>query len=494
MFKGLIRNTAVSAIAYFVISLLGIWVTGALASTYGLAAFGTITLARLFTATGLIGIFDLGAPENASHVVARARATGNWTAAVQAIEWLLLFTFVASLICTLGPWLGVNHGSENLFWHVIVVSALVFPLCLTSQVAEGVCRGFEHYAQIRGLEVFTALAYAVGCWFLIKLQQPFLFAIYLFIALSTFRALVANTLAWRVLRRHVPAIEMHLSKEAGRHMVERTWLVAPNKILSTVQTQSIPLVVGLMVGVAGAGIYDLLMRLPRFAKSALGLLNSAVMPFASRLEAANSNQALRTLSERGVMVIAFVTAPPLFALAVFSEQILHLWVGDGLSHYWVWQSFAFSTPLVTVIISFASMTMFSKSNILKIMTWMMIVRLIIQYAIAVVLIGQLGERAFILGATGAVLITSVWELKVLLKQDATGAVKRGLLSMFALCSILGALAFPATAFATNLPLLLLGLAVFSLLSWLMVWILVIPKEFQAKLVSNLRHSFLGSRK
>lgn len=503
MFHTLIRNTAVSAFAYFVISVLGIWVTGALASTYGLAAFGTITLARLFTVTGLIGVCDLGAPENASHVVARARSTGNWAEAMQAIQWLLLFTLVASLICMLimlllsrmlGPWLGVNHGSENLFWHVLVVSALVFPLCLTSQVAEGVSRGFERYAQIRGLEVFTSLAYAVGCWLFIKLQQPFLYAIYLFIALTTLRALIAYALAWKLLRAHVPQMEKHLSRDVGCHMVERTWLVAPNKILATVQVQSIPLAVGLMVGVAGAGVFDLLMRLPRFAKAALGLLNSAVMPFASRLEAANSQQALRTLSERGVMVIAFLTAPPLFALAVFSEPLLHLWVGDKLSHYWAWQSFAFSTPLLTVIIGFASLTMFGKSDILKIMTWMVFVRLVIQYVIAAALIRQLGERAFILGATSAVLITSVWELKMLLKQDVTGVVKRGLFNMFALCALLSAVAFPATAFVTNVPLLLVGLAVFSLLAWLMVWVFIIPKDFQTKLVGNLRHSFFGSRK
>jgi O-antigen/teichoic acid export membrane protein len=503
LYHSLIRNTAVSAFAYFVISVLGIWITGALASNYGLAAFGTITLARLFTVTGLIGVFDMGAPENASHVVARARSTGNWTEAMQAIHWLLLFTFVASLVCTfimlllsrmLGPWLGVSHDTENLFWHVLVVSALVFPLCLTSQVAEGISRGFERYAQVRGLEVFTSLAYATGCWIFIKLQQPFLYAIYLFVALTTFRALVAYVLAWRLLRKHVPTIEKRFSKEVGNHMLERTWLVAPNKILSTVQIQSIPLVVGLMVGVAGAGVFDLLMRLPRFAKSALGLLNSAVMPFASRLEAANSQHALRTLSERGVMVIAFLTVPPLFALAVFSKQILHLWVGDALSHYWAWQSFAFSTPLLTVIIGFASLTMFSKSDILKMMTWMVIVRLIIQYIIAVAFIGQLSERAFILGTTVAVLITSVWELKVLLKQDINGTVKRGLISMFALCSLLSIVAFPVTAFVTNVPLLLLGLSVFSLVSWLMVWIFVIPKDFQTRLIGNLKHSFFGSRK
>lgn len=504
MFSTLIRNTAISAIAYFVISVLGIWVTGALASTYGLTAFGVITLARLFSATGLVGVFDLGTPENASHVVARARATGDWAEAIRSVQWLALFAFIASLFAALitlllsqrlGPWLAVDKGSEDMFQHVLLVSAIVLPLCLTSQVAEGVIRGFERYAIVRGLEVFTSVAYALGAWFLMDSRQPFSLVIYLYLALTVVRALVAYSLAWAALRNHASPAGPSPSTATWRIMLDRTWLVGPNKILATLQTQSVPLVIGFMVGVTGAAVYDLLMRLPRFVKSALGLLNSAVLPFASRLEAANSRVTLRTLHEHGLIMIAFLTAPPLFALAVFSEQLLHLWVGDTLARYWGWQSLAFSTPLITVIIGFASMSMFSKTEVLKLMSLMVGVRLVVQYAIAWPLSDALGERAFILGTTVAVLVTAVWELRLLLKlQGIDSSVKRSLLKLFALCGVLGAAAFPATGLATTVPLLLLGLAVHSLLSWFMVWMLVIPKDFQQRLISNLKSSFFSWRK
>lgn len=504
MFSTLIRNTAISAIAYFVISVLGIWVTGALASTYGLTAFGVITLARLFSTTGLMGVFDLGTPENASYVIARARATGDWPEAIRSVQWLALFAFVASLLSALitqllsqrlGPWLGVDKDSEDMFQDVLVISAIVLPICLTSQVAEGVIRGFEQYAIVRGLEVFTAVAYALGGWFLMDSRQPFFLVIYLYLALTVVRALIAYFLAWAALRGHVSHAGPSPSAATWRVMLDRTWLVGPNKILATLQTQSVPLVIGLMVGVTGAAVYDLLMRLPRFVKSALGLLNSAVLPFASRLEAANSGVTLRTLHEHGLIMIAFLTAPPLFALAVFSEQLLHLWVGDMLARYWVWQSLAFSTPLITVIVGFASMSMFSKTEVLKLMSLMVGVRLLVQYAIAWLFIGVLGERAFILGTTVAVLVTAVWELKLLLKlQGVDSSVKRNLLKLFALCGALGAAALPATTLATTVPLLLFGLAVLSLLSWFIVWILVIPKDFQRRLISNLKSSFFSWRK
>jgi hypothetical protein len=166
-----------------------------------------------------------------------------------------------------------------------------------------------------------------------------------------------------------------------------------------------------------------------------------------------------------------------------------------LARYWGWQSLAFSTPLITVIIGFASLSMFSKTEVLKLMTVMVGVRLVVQYAIAWPFIGALGERAFILGTTVAVLVTAVWELKLLLKlQGIDSSVKRSLFKLFAVCGVLGAAAFPATGLANTVPLLLFGLAVLALLSWLMVWMLVIPKDFQQLLISNLKSSLFSWRK
>lgn len=504
LFSTFIRNTAISAVAYFVISLLGIWVTGALASTYGLAAFGVITLARLFSATGLMGVFDLGAPDNASHVIAQARATGDWADAMRSVQWLLLFAFIASLFAAmimllvsqrLGPWLGVEKGSEDMFRQVLIVSAIVLPVCLTSQVSEGVIRGFEQYATVRGLEVFTAVAYALGCWYLMDSGRSFFLVIYIYVALTVVRALAAYVFAWAALRGHLSPAGSSPSGATWRVMLNRTWLVGPNKILATLQTQSVPLVIGLVVGVTGAAVYDLLMRLPRFVKSALGLLNSAVLPFASRLEAANSRITLRTLHGHGLIIVGLLTVPPLFVLAVFSEQLLYLWVGDILARYWAWQSLAFSTPMVTVIVGFASMSMFSNIEALKLMSLMVGVRLVMQYAIAWLFFDALGERAFILGAALAVLVTAVWELKFLLNlQGVVNSVKRSLIKLFTVCGALGAAALPVTTFAATLPLLLLGLASLSLLSWFMVWVLVIPKDLRRRLISNLKSSFFSWRK
>src|SRR3546814_20034267 len=71
------------------------------------------------------------------------------------------------------------------------------------------------------------------------------------------------------------------------------------------------------------------------------------------------------------------------------------------------------------MIGFSSMSMFSKGSVLKIMSLTIIARLALQYGIAALLIGQLQERAFILGTTTAVLLTAIVELRMLLTLQGT---------------------------------------------------------------------------
>ena len=60
MFKSLIKNTLISGVAFFAVSVLGLLLVPYLVSAYGVAGFGIISMARLFIPLMGMGIFDLG--------------------------------------------------------------------------------------------------------------------------------------------------------------------------------------------------------------------------------------------------------------------------------------------------------------------------------------------------------------------------------------------------------------------------------------------------
>ena len=108
MFKSLIKNTLISGVAFFAVSVLGLLLVPYLVSAYGVAGFGVISLARLFIPLMGMGIFDLGFGEIATHSVARARAESRWGHALAVLLQISLLALGSAEILTTPPVYGAS--------------------------------------------------------------------------------------------------------------------------------------------------------------------------------------------------------------------------------------------------------------------------------------------------------------------------------------------------------------------------------------------------
>lgn len=491
MYRPLILNTLISAVAYFVISVVGIVVVSWLVGAYGLEVYGVIMLARLLLPTGLMGIMDLGAPENASYVVATARATGDWeTAGAMLAALVVILGAVTLLPCgvvvlfasTIAQWFHLVGDDAVVFAQALKLSAVFLPLLLIGSIAEGVIRGFERYGAARGIEVVMALAYGMGCYICVRDMYSYDTIVYLAIVLAIVRAVVALLFGWRCLATTPVAFAQW--RTLGMSKVKmRIRVSAPNKMLGTLQTQTPAFLVGVFLGPASVAIYDVLTRLPRVAKSVLGLLNSAVMPFTSRLEAAEQN--VSRVAENGMLFIACWSVPPLFAAASFSYPLLHLWIGKELTGFWIWQSLAFTVPLLTVLLSFGFSTLFSRIQVNKSANQFIALRIVVQYAVALALMAALTERAFILGSVIAVAATAFWEFRIIFREHRIGVpIIKNLLLLTAIGIVLMGIAIPMAIPIDSLGMLAVGMAIYTAVYWALAWILVIPQRTKKALINH----------
>ncbi len=80
MLRGFLQNTAISAVAYAVAGVLGLFAVGVIARSYGVAVLGLIVLTRSFLPTGFFALIDLGVSNPTTQFVARGRV-GDWTVA-----------------------------------------------------------------------------------------------------------------------------------------------------------------------------------------------------------------------------------------------------------------------------------------------------------------------------------------------------------------------------------------------------------------------------
>ncbi len=80
-----LHNTAISAVAYGLAGVLGLFAVGLIARSYGLAVLGLLVLLRAFLPTGFLALVDLGVSENTTQAVARGRV-GDWALASEKLS------------------------------------------------------------------------------------------------------------------------------------------------------------------------------------------------------------------------------------------------------------------------------------------------------------------------------------------------------------------------------------------------------------------------
>lgn len=501
MFRSLIVNTAISALAYLTISLVGLIVVPVLLNAYGLTLFGLIALARVWMPTGALGLLDLGVGDTATQTVARARPSDDWVWAYGQLAALTVIALTIGLAAgvslhlgaeTIARLLNVPGGEALIFSQVLRWTALFLPLLFVGLVAEGIVKGFEDYRTVRAIEVFASLLYG-GMAILIALGG----GVYQLIAYAALGANVARAIAallavWRCLR----TARFEGFGQLGVASVfcecwRRTRLMAANRLLSTLQVQAAAPLVGVFVGPAGVAVYDILVRLPRFAKSVLGLINSAVLPFAARLEAAARTDELRLLGSAGLPIVAAVTMPPLVAAAAFSRPLLAVWLGPSLVDYWRWQSLMFAVPLMTVLVSFGATALMSRQTVLARLNRYLAIQFGLQLAVSLALVGMLAERAFIAGQLAAVAMTFFWQMRLVFREQSLGMedAKR-LATIMAVGGALAVAVLPLVGKIDGFVGLVGGGVAFVSAYWLLLAFLLLDRKQRASLLNKvLRRKF-----
>jgi O-antigen/teichoic acid export membrane protein len=495
MLRSLVRNVAISAVAFFAVSVVGLLLVPVLIRQYGIAGFGYISIGRLFLPTAALGIFDFGFGENATQAVARARVDQDWARCSRMLGLVFglaaaVGVAVAMVLAALAPklpqWLSVSIEQQSALTHVFWVSAGMLPLLYVSLALEGVIKGFEHYVALRGLEVFTSLCYAGLVLGAVSLDLSANMVCYALLAAQGLRAGIGAILAWRAWRPVAirPARAQVEDRAAFR---AQTKAMAANKLLGTTQTQLAPLLIGLMFGPVGVGTFDALSRLPRAAKAVLGLLSSTILPIAARLESAADAKGLRRLGQAGVLMIGLATLPPLAATMAFSEPLLHAWVGPDLAALAIWQAAMFVVPALSVLLSFGGTALLVRPDVVAAMNRLTLVQLALQFGLALAAAHWLQERAFILGQVCAVTLTFIPLIRLICRE--LDVPERVFAQLGVLLAVLVALGLPAAWFASAIrgwPTLGLTMLGWTLLCWVICFRLVLTTQQRDKLLGALR--------
>lgn len=404
MLRRFVHNTAISTVAFAMAGVLGLFAVGLIARSYGLAVLGLIVLVRSFLPTGLLALFDLGVSETTTQAVARTRV-GDWGVAGEKVSLLTAIAMTMGIVAGAALWAAagslaaifkVAPDQVAAFVSILNVTALVLPVTFLGLVAEGALKGFELYGWLRLTEVVGNVLYVVAVYALVWRGAPFEWIAYSYLAVTVGKYLVL-TIAVCIAARDTSLRLRLWSAVSRRDVLYRCWLMLNSRIVGTFQQPLVPLAIGALYTPAEVGIYDLITRLPRFLKTTMAPLHSAILPLSSHIDEATDKRRLQMLGRNGLVLPGAIVIPVLVVVALFSKEILTVWVGLHFSAQWPWLALSMLIPAITVMLGAGQTALMVRSDFLRFNNRLLYLQVAVQYLITALTLVWFREQAFILG-------------------------------------------------------------------------------------------------
>jgi O-antigen/teichoic acid export membrane protein len=399
-----VQNTAISAVAYALAGVLGLFAVGLIAKSYGLAVLGLIVLSRAFLPTGFLALIDFGVSETTTQAVARGRV-GDWAVASEKVSLLAVIAAATGIASGVVLWstavqltaiFKVAPDQAEAFGAILRITALALPIAFMGLIAEGALKGFEQYGWLRLTEVGSNVLYVTAIFVFAWRGAPFEWIAYSYLAVTVIKYLVLVGVI--CLAAFETSLRFHSwSAASSSDVFHRCWLMFNNRIAGTFQQTFVPLAIGVLYSPLEVGTYDLITRLPRFLKATMAPLHSAILPISTHIDEATDTRRLQMLGRNGLVLPGAVIVPVLVVVALFSEEILRVWVGLQHSDQWLWLALSMLVPAITVMLGAGQTALMVRSDFLRFNTRLLYLQVGLQYLVTGLGLVLFRERAFILG-------------------------------------------------------------------------------------------------
>jgi O-antigen/teichoic acid export membrane protein len=421
MIKRLIQNTIISTVAFGAVAILGLIVIPVIIRTWGVTEFGLIVITRLLLPTGMMAVLDLGLSEVTTQAVARAREHRNWDLASRQLSFLTVLSILLALVLSTAIWLAapyltiimkVDPSHVEMFTEILRYTAIGNLVLIPALVWEGIVKGFERYNLLRCSELASTIAYVALTIWASRVSASFDVVAYIFLVTLLMRALVVLVAAITALGRKSTKFSAWTTA-IRRELLHRCVLLLQGRLIGGITGPIQPFVIGLLFGPQGVGTYDALVRLSRVSKIVVGLLTSALLPVASRLDERGSSTTFQRLGELGLIMLPMFTVPPLIAAAILSPNILQIWIGPLLVPYALWMGLSFLIPICTQYLAIGSVIFLTRPEIQARLNMLMGLQMLIWAVVSAATLGLFAERALILGQVVGNLAILPWQLGTL---------------------------------------------------------------------------------
>ena len=400
------RHSIVNLIAYTLSRLIGLAIIGLVVGEYGLAAFGLIMLVRLFLPGQLFMIFQLALPEVVTRSTTQglvrdqaAEATRIYLAAqivAFGIGTLLALPLIVApeTVAVLLFNLDVAYAAE--LAPAVIAHGAALPLLFAGGIAGARLKGREAFHDLRTVDVATTLLYGLAALLLIRLDVSVVAIALAYLGSQALKAFITLLLARAGFGRHGQLLRPDFRSLFADKAYHRALIV---RHLGSMATSQLPrLLISYVLGPSAVGLFEAVLRLPRFLKSVVALCHVGVMPVVVRLNLAGRKEELAIIAVQGPRILLAMASLAVLPTACLARPLLTLWLGPELEPYWPWLAALCVLPLMSATAGFWNAMGKAEAPIVRKQNRVALVQGLLTAAVALPLLGTLGAAAFWLGA------------------------------------------------------------------------------------------------
>lgn len=414
--KLVIRHNLVNFFGFGVVAVLNIALIPVIISRFGIDHFGMLAMVRYMLPTGILGILDLGIPETIIRHVAFSRGKSSGKLEKSIISFGMVSLAAIGIIVSLLFYIITsvsNLITSRYLADVLPVLSLTIMFMYIGFAIESVIKGMELFSIIRLCEIARSALYFIIVIMVIYMDIDFIYVIYALL----YTYWIQYLLYLFIYMRYGNGFNLHriyFSEEIKSYIAyARTILVG--KIISNLMTNLPAFIIAPMGGLKAVGIYEALVRLPKYTKTVLSIINASVMPVSARLRGEGDKLSERSLLINGTVLTSFVFLPVLICVIAMSDLILKIWLGEELEPYGIWLGLMFLLPFMTNYLTVGkSMLVVHRSELKKINN-IGFLQLIVFSVVGIIFVNRIPEAAFILGIVCAQAIALPIQIKIISK-------------------------------------------------------------------------------
>lgn len=228
----------------------------------------------------------------------------------------------------LAPWLGWPDEAVKVGqWYSLII------FFMNTGTPTGILRLFDRFDLSAAQRLVYPSVCLVGALLAYAMEADYKAFAAIWFTASLIDGATIWALGWRELARKGYGVRLRfrLRGLAGPHrgLWRLIWATHLDSSLGAVSGRISTLIIGALLGPAGAGLYQVAARFASALERPVEMLRRSIYPEFARLHAAGDVRGLRRLGFRAALIMGCAAAPILLGIAAFGEPLLHLTVGDA---------------------------------------------------------------------------------------------------------------------------------------------------------------------